>query len=254
MKKVLGFSLVAAFLVACGSSGGSSGPSYSEMKAKFDKPTGELKGDNAKSVGSALEEKMKKGNVPGALSAVKGALDVVSGQLEDSPITCTQPTNYTGGTVTIHCACNGGGEMTYTMDPMTMGSDGKGPFSVTYAYKACKIVQDDQTIIYNGSGTVARSGASAQDMYYSFKGTVEVNGKVETIDIEYYQDETGKVWFLVSVNDGTKDGTFVVNGAYDSTTGSGQWSVKDSSGKTYSCTATNGTGSCEADDGTKMEF
>jgi hypothetical protein len=218
------------------------------MKAKFDKPTGELKGDNAKSVGSALEEKTKKGGAFGALSAVRGALAVAEGNLQDEPISCPQTTNYSGGKVT--CTCNGGGTVTVSVDASAIGSDGQGPFSMTYSYNSCKITQDDATQTINGSGSYVRASASAQDMYFSFHGTVETSGETQTIDVEYYSDASGKIWWLVTVD----NGTYVVNGTYDSTTGSGEWSVRDNTGKVFNCIATEGKGACTAEDGTTMEF
>ena len=242
MKKALVFGIVSAFaMVACGG-GSSSGPSYSEMKQKFDNPTGAVTGENASSVGSALASQEQGGNVPMALSKALKAVEHVESAASDAGIDCSsaesQMQGYTGGDATFDCTCNGGGTVSYTIDPTAMQNAENG-YSIAYSYNNCTIKEGTNTIIYNGSGSVARSSSSSNDFYYSFHGTVSENGEATQIDVEYYMDQDGKVWFLVTVD----NGTYVCNGSYDAETGNGEWEVKDSTG-TWSCTSTAFHGSC----------
>lgn len=244
MKKVLVFGIISAFaLVACGSSSSNGGaPSYSEMKKKFDNPTGAVTGTNAASVGSALSEKEKGGSIPMALTAAMTAVEAVQGSVSDTPVDCSsaqsQAAGYTGGTMTFTCTCNGGGTVSYKMDPQAM-QDTDSAFSMGYVYDACTIISNGETIVYDGVGGYAKSSQTSSDMYWSYKGSITIDGETTQYDIEYYMDANGKLWYYVVVN----NGTYICNGSYDSTTGTGEWEVKDSTG-TWSCTATDFHGTC----------
>ena len=238
MKKCL-LVLGCLSIAACGSSGGSSAPSFSEMKAKFDKPTGVMKTDNAAGVADGLAAKMKSGiSKPGALTA---ALEAITGALASATIDCSNisvPSGYTGGTFTATCKCNGGGTVGFTMDPTQ--AQGGNPVSVAYTYNNCAMTENGSTTTINGTGYYVPGPKGSTEMFYSFKGSVKTADQTVTMDVEYYFD--GKdYWYLVTVTG--VNGDFVCKGSYDSTTKSGTWTVKDSSG-TYECTATNGKGTC----------
>ena len=91
MKKTLTLTILAAFgMVACGGGGGGSGASYSELKQKFDNPTGSVTGENAGSVASALAEKGDGSSIPTALTkALKAVEAVQSAETSDTPIDCS---------------------------------------------------------------------------------------------------------------------------------------------------------------------
>ncbi len=244
MKKTLTLTILAAFgMVACGGGGGGSGASYSELKQKFDNPTGSVTGENAGSVASALAEKGDGSSIPTALTkALKAVEAVQSAETSDTPIDCSdaesQLQNYTGGTATMECTCNGGGTLSYEFNPMDMQDTDDG-YAVTYVYDNCTIQYEGHSTVYDGKGTVAKSSANSSDYYYSFKGSVTEDGETTNIDMEFYYDENGQIWYFVTLD----DGTYVCSGNYDTQTGTGVWHVQDANG-TWDCEAVEFHGTC----------
>lgn len=241
MKKTLMMSMALGFVFACGSSGSNS--SYSDIKGKFDNPTGELAKDNVKSVAAALAAKLSE-NLPmvGALSAGLS----VTGAVTDSAVNCKKPdmSGYTGGSVDITCTCSKGGNVTYSTNPGDYkGSANGGPCSSSYSYNSCKL--NDGVIDGTGATYFASCGTTGKGMCFKFQGTA--NG--QSVDVEYCLDENGEVWFLVEV----AGGTYVVKGSYNTKSGNGDWYVKDKAGE-WHCTSQNGSGSCEGPDSATVRF
>lgn len=219
------------FLFSCG--GGEGGGSYDSMKKKFDNPTGELKNENGRAVAEGLEKKQK-GKIPTALTA---ALSVIEAPVSGQSITCPQPTG-----TRITCNCEGGGTISFNSG----ATSSSGPISVKYTYDNCKIGE----ITIDGTGAIYKSSATAQDFYFTFKGNITYkDGKTESFDLEYYFDGSSKFWYYVEV----EGESFIMSGAYDSSSGNGQFSIKSKNGE-WSCTVTNHKGQCTSSTGGSVNW
>ena len=82
-------------------------------------------------------------------------------------------------------------------------------------------------------------------MLFDLHMTATVKGEHERIDADF-EYLNGKFWFSVGVN----DGTVVVSSdaAWDAAAKTGTITVKDRN-ETWTCTFTNGSGSCSSDKG-----
>jgi len=232
--------LPACMALGCGSSGG--GASFAQMKEKFDKPTGELKGENSGSVATALAETDEKGNPPNPAAGTPGGLSAA--------LDCRYPETAGGP---ISCACPSGGTVSYT-EPAEPDWEregegvGGGEFRQTFVYAACASGAEADRVVHDGVGTMLKASHWAADYVFSFRGTAKLgDAAAETVASDYYVESTGEKGYLVTVG-----GTFVVSGTFDAAHGSGQWKVKDATG-VFQCAATGGAGSCTGPGGKVVE-
>lgn len=235
MKRTLTMGMALAFALGCGGGGGPSG-SYSELKGKFDNPTGDLGTDNAKSVAAALAE--KNGQTPPTAGALSSAL-AVTGAL-DYRTDCSY--DQSGTTVYTNCSCDEGGSITAVTDASAVDTNG-GPCANEVDYDNCDLGDgaiNGTAYLYLADCTNPQGG-----LCFQFTGTFND----EPAEVEYCLDENGEAWFLVEVG----GGVFAVKGYYDIDTGDGDWYVKDKDGE-WHCTAHGGTGSCEGPGGNTFEF
>lgn len=244
MKGFVSFGIVAVFgLVACGGGGGGGGgPSYSALKSKFDNPTGDLGTDNAKSVAAALKEEQQNSQGMGKLG-----LSSVQGAQSESPIDCS---NYTQGSTSITCTCNGGGTVAFEVGAMTSAPQAGDPIAVAYDYNSCAMQYDECTTTVDGTGWYLTTYGDQQGEHcFSFDGTVSSCGEPgESVSVEYCHLD-GQMWYLVEVGGDyfAVNGTVYDNGGFDIT-------VKDKDGE-WHCASSDGlTGSCEGPNGETFNF
>ncbi len=235
-KAVVSLGVVVAFgLVACGGGGGGAGraPSYSDLKSKFENPTGDLGADNAKSVAAALKEEQQNSQGMGKLG-----LSSVQGAQYEQPIDCS---NVTPGSTSITCTCNGGGTVDFEAGAMTSAPEEGDPIAVAYEYNSCAMQYGDCTSTVDGTGWYLATYGFEEDEYcFSFNGTVQgCEQPRESVSIEFCHLD-GQMWYLVDVEGETfaAYGTVYDDGGFDITVRDkdGEWHCTSSDGVTGSCT------------------
>ncbi len=225
--------VVAFGLVACGGGGGGAGraPSYSDLKSKFENPTGDLGADNVKSVAAALKEEQQ-----GSQGMGKLGLSSTQGAQYEQPIDCS---NVTPGSTSITCTCNGGGTVDFEVGAMTSAPEEGDPIAVAYEYNSCAMQYEDCTSTVDGTGWYLTTYGLEEEYCFSFNGTVEgCEEPSESVSIEYCYLE-GQMWYLVEIGGDyfAVHGTVYDDGGFDIT-------VKDKDGE-WHCTSSDGvTGSC----------
>ncbi len=239
MKTFMSFGIMVLFgLAACGGGGAGGGSkSFSELKSKFDNPTGDLEAGNAKSVAAALQEEQKNSQGMGKLG-----LSSVQGAQSDSPIDCS---NYTPGSTSITCTCNGGGTVAYEVGTTTSVPQQGDPIAVAYDYNSCAMQYEDCTSTVDGTGWYLTTYGNQQGEYcFSFNGNVSSCGEAsQSVSVEYcYLD--GQMWYLIEVGGDyfAVNGTVYDNGAFDIT-------VKDKDGEWHCVSEDGQTGTCEGPGG-----
>ena len=239
-RKIGTFGIAVVFgLVACGGGGGGSSKSFSDLKGKFDNPTGDLGADNAKSVAAALQEEQKNSQGMGKLG-----LSSVQGAQSDQVIDCSGASY---GSTSVTCTCNGGGSVSFDASSMTGYQEGD-PISMAYEYDTCKMEEGGCFTTVNGTGWYLTSGAGAEEYCFAFDGTVEnCEEPKTTMSIQFCYLE-GAVWYLVEVD----NGVFAVTGSY-SDTDSFEFRVKDKDGE-WICSGSAGHGTCSGPGGQSVEF
>lgn len=235
MKAFMSFGIaVLVGLAACGGGGGGGGSkSFSELKSKFDNPTGDLGPDNAKSVAAALQEEQQNSQGMGKLG-----LSSVQGAQSGNPIDCS---NYTQGSTSITCTCNGGG----TVGAMTSAPQEGDPIAVAYEYNSCAMQYDDCTSTVDGTGWYLTTYGDQQGEYcFSFNGNVSPCGEPsQSLSVEYCY-LGGQRWYLVELEGAyfAVNGTVYDNGAFDIT-------VKDKDGEWHCVSQDGQTGTCDGPGG-----
>ena len=255
----------AGALAACSSSPSDPfgpSPDFNQLQAKFDHPSGTFaRGSEASVFGSYASQRGGSADQYGIATTGSGGATGSGGTgittqslriLDNAGGTssATWCSALAHGASSGSCACPSGGTVYYDMSGVQQvrAQNGAGPVDVTLRlrYDACAI----ETTTIDGREfakmkSVGTPSASDLEMLLDAHFRVSAPGLSETVDLDLsYVD--GKWWISVTVDDG-----FIVVGSdsgYSGATKTGTIYVHER-GASWTCTLTNGQGTCTSDQG-----
>jgi hypothetical protein len=259
MHRIVTLGLVGALVGCSSSSGGSSydfgpEPDYTAIRAIYDHPTGTFAAGSETTIFGAYTQQQQAGDNYGSVGSLQSGgtttqsvgLHILGG----SGATDFCPAISQGGSGS--CSCPAGGTLYYDLSGLASLQQQSGAINATakVAFAGCGV----NTVTVNGHEFLhvesAVSPPTAQSLFEVLDAHLTATPPPLSIDMDLFYDQ-GKWWVSVNVN----DGQVVVSGdgTWDGTTGSGTISVKDKS-DTWSCTATNGHGTCTSGSGQTRTF
>jgi hypothetical protein len=258
--------LVGSLVVGC-SSGNSSAdpygaaPDFTAIQSRFASPTGTFAKGSESSVFDGFAQQAKNQSssfgIGGLGTSTSGgsdngaplksqALHLLGGNTTSS--FCPQLASGIGnGQDSGSCSCPGGGNLIWEVDGLEQAKQSSGgPINVIAKVRATQCTFQNETVDGTEFAQVKSSGTpNANDMFMLLDvhlvGTGAVSLKLDA-DFEY---QNGQFWFSVTVNDGN---VVVGSESYSSATKNGTIIVRDRD-DTWTCTLTNGTGTCTSKSG-----
>ncbi len=211
-----------AAMIACGGGGGSGSPaadfdSVEDLAAAMDAPTGTVDATTAKPVADEFQAFSENG---GGLSALAGGFAGVRQKAQAASASED---------------CSGGGSISVDTDEQTY---------MEYSFNSC--VESDCTIDGGFQYFIGASGSYSA--CFVFDLSVQCAEESASAAGSYCQNgETGVVEYLIAVN----GETYTVSGYYSN--GTGELTIRGANG-TYTCTYTDGAGSCVDEAGSEFTF
>jgi hypothetical protein len=260
MKRAFGVVLGCVCLSAFGCSSTSSDPfgptpDFGHVVAQFQAPSGTFAKGSESGVVSSLNAQKKTssngfsmGGAPSTSTQSVRGFQLQSLRTLDANGGTSWCAALQSGAESGSCSCPNGGSLQYDMSGMQQLQGYKGgPIDVTLKLRANACSAGGASIDGTEFMNMRSSGTpSAQDltMLIDLHLTASVGGQTERLDADFEYDN-GKYWFSITVDDGN---VVVGSETWSSDTNSGTIVIKDKN-ETWTCTLTNGKGSCTSDHG-----
>lgn len=249
---------VTSIMLACGSSSDDPfgpEPSYADIKAQFDHPTGTFAAGSEKSIFSTYDGQANANTAYNVLGSQTGSSTPsttmqashglrILGGVGNASTWCGALQQ---GQASGSCGCPQGGTFVYDLSGIEQARQQSGVVDVTakLRFEACAVDQatvDGREFLHMHADSSA--GGQLADFYMLLDAhlTATAPDQKATIDLEALFDNGG-FWASIKVNDG--------NVAVATTTGgtqNGKVVVKDRN-ETWTCALTNGAGTCTSDKG-----
>jgi len=233
---------------ACGGGDSGGGPSadFSALRAEYTKPTGTFKAADMSKVIKSLSQS-EGASMLGALSERSPTSSPSGLHLESSTPKCS------GSSTGASCSCPNGG--TYSV---TEASSSGEQFEGTVVYHDCDFggesydsAGDVDSLVMDGTISFAFY-TSPPPATYIYSGTITETitppGTSARVDLNYAMIGSS-IAYLVQVSDGD---VVVSETSWDASSSSGTLTIQDSS-TTWTCTLSNGTGSCTSPGGSTLD-
>jgi hypothetical protein len=258
----------AGWLIVGCSSGGSKAdpygppPDFTTIQSRFESPTGTFAKGSESSVFDGFSQQTQNPSSSFGIGGV-GASTSASGS---SPTIKSQALHILGGNTTSSfcpsladglkagqdsgsCSCPDGGSLLWEIDGLEQSKQSVqngGPINVLAKVRAMQCTYQNESVDGTEFAEMKSSGApSASDLLVLFDMHLVATGAVSLkLDADFVYDN-GQYWFSVTVNDGN---VVVGSESYDSATKTGTVIVRDRN-DTWTCTLTNGTGTCTSQRG-----
>jgi hypothetical protein len=266
MRKVVAL-MVVGVVAGCGSSSNDPfgpEPNYNAIRAQFDRPTGTFAAGTETGAFSAYNQSQQSSQSYGAMGNLTASgtasgtatqsvgLHILGGasSLGSATDWCPALNNkQTSGS----CSCPDGGTFEWDFTGLSSIQQGQ-PIDVTAKahFSGCTAtpVTVDGSEFLNMQSTSSTPSAADFFMLLDAHLTATIPPDTAKVDLDILYDN-GKSWIMFGVNDGQI--AVGSDGSFDGTTSTGTVYVKDRQG-TWTCTATNGHGTCTADTGQTRSF
>jgi hypothetical protein len=230
-------------------------PDFAPVEARFQAPTGTFATGTESSVVTGLTNQKQTssssfsvGGAPSTSTQSVRGFQLQSLRTLDANGGSSFCTALQSGSESGSCACPNGGSLAYDLSGMKqLQGYQSGPIDVTLKVRANACAVQDAYIDGTEFVKMKSNGTpNAQDlmMLFDLHLMVSAKGESERLDADF-EYLNGKFWFSVSVNDGN---VVVGSETWDSSTKSGTIVIKDRN-ETWTCTFTNGKGTCMSDHG-----